>query len=134
MNSAVQEVTKHKWFRIARNECLKSMHHTRFGTVLILKNGKTFVGCNKDKSHPMLRKHYDFFAHSIHAELDVLLKVNPYRYEDNLQGSTMYVYREDRNGLLKPAHPCKSCHKIMKDYGVKKCYYTTSNGFNFTLL
>ena len=136
MNNAevIEEVISDKWFRIARNECLKSLHGTRFGTVLILKNGKVFTGFNKDKSHPMIKKHYDFFAQSIHAELDVLLRVNPYRYEDNVIGSKMYVYREDKNGLLKPAHPCKSCYKIMQDYGVKKCYYTTNKGYNFTLL
>ena len=92
----IEGVLENKWFRLARNECLKSIHNTRFGTVLILKNGKVFTGFNKDKSHPMIKKHYEFFAQSIHAELDVLLRVNPYRHADDIYGSKMFIYREDK--------------------------------------
>ena len=130
----IEGVLENKWFRLARNECLKSIHNTRFGTVLILKNGKVFTGFNKDKSHPMIKKHYEFFAQSIHAELDVLLRVNPYRHADDIYGSKMFIYREDKNGWIKPAHPCKSCYRIMQDYGVKKCYHTTKSGYSLIYL
>ena len=130
----INDLVQDRWFKMARNECFKSIHNTRFGTALILKNGKVFTGFNKDKSHPMIKKYYDFFAQSIHAELDVMLKVNPYRYEDDIVGSKMYVYREDKNGLIKPAHPCPSCFSLMKTYGVKKCYYTTKDGYSISYL
>jgi cytidine deaminase len=130
----ISGVVESKWFRLARNECMKSIHNTRFGATLVLKNGKSFTGFNKDKSHPMIKKHYKFFAQSIHAELDVLLKVNPFRYGDDIHGSKMYIYREDKNGWIKPSHPCVSCFSIMKEYGVKKCYYTTKNGYSVTYL
>ena len=74
------------------------------------------------------------FAISVHAELQVLMNTNPFRYEDDLEGSKMYVYREDRHGLIKPARPCKYCESIMVDYGVKKVCYTTLYGWECEIL
>ena len=127
-------LTENRWFRLAKDQCLNSLHQTRFGAVLILKNGKYFSACNVEKSHPLIRKHYEFFAVSLHAELNALLRVNVIRHRHQIAGSTFYVYREDRNGWLKPAHPCSSCFSIMKDVGVRKCFYTTPDGYSVTFL
>jgi tRNA(Arg) A34 adenosine deaminase TadA len=45
-----------------------------------------------------------------------------------IQGCTMYVYREGKDKCLKICKPCKTCMALMKEYGVKKVYYTTNNG------
>ena len=130
-NSRVKkEIKKKKFFRMACSEMFKSDHKTRFGAVLVLRNGKVYKSHNKDmKSHPALKKHYPFYAVSIHAELQTILSVNSYRYDDCIKGSKMYVYREDKHGMLKPAKPCPYCMNIIKEAGVKKVYFTTPNGW-----
>jgi len=123
-------VLKNKYFKMAHREMQKSIHPTRFGAVLVLKNGKVFRSHNKDsKTHPYLKKHYPFYAVSIHAELSVLLSVNSYRYGYETKNSTMYIYREDKQNTIKPARPCPYCMDIIKDAGVKKLIYTDWNGY-----
>lgn len=108
----------------------KSSHKTRFGATLVLKNGKIFKSHNKDlKTHPALKRHYPHYAVSIHAELQTILSVNSYRYDHEIKGSKMYVYREDRAGFVKPAKPCHYCMNILRTAGVKRVYYTTKNGW-----
>ena len=99
-----------------------------------IKKWQIFFSLYVEKSHPLIRKHYEFFAVSLHAELNTLLRVNVVRHRHQIAGSTFYVYREDRNGWLKPAYPCSSCLSIMKDVGVRKCFYTTSDGYSVTYL
>lgn len=42
-------------------------------------------------------------------------------------GSTVYVARIRRdNGLIAMAKPCKTCQSVMKNRGVKQCFYTIS--------
>ena len=124
------QVIKNRYFKMAFIEMKKSVHKTRFGAALILKNGKVFRSHNKDmKTHPALKKHYPYYATSIHAELLTILSVNSYRYDHKVKGSKMFVYREDRHGFIKPARPCNDCMKIMKEAGVKKVYYTTQSGW-----
>tara|TARA_Y100000034_G_scaffold21076_1_gene24250 strand:- start:49 stop:468 length:420 start_codon:yes stop_codon:yes gene_type:complete len=127
-------LTENRWFRLAKEECLNSSHQTRFGAVIILKNGKYFSACNVEKSHPLIKKHYDFFAVSLHAELNALLRVNVVRHGHQINGSTFYLYREDRNGWLKPARPCVTCFSIMKDAGVRKCFHTMPDGYKLIYL
>jgi len=127
-------LAENRWFRLAKDQCLNSLHQTRFGAVLILKNGKYFSACNVEKSHPLIRKHYDDFAVSIHAELNTLLRVNVVRHRHQIAGSTFYLYREDRNGWLKAARPCPTCLSIMIDAGVKKCFHTMPDGYKLIYL
>ena len=125
-----KQILKNKYFKMAYNEMEKSDHSTRFGAVLVLKNGKVFSSHNKDsKTHPWLKKHYPFYAVSIHAELAVLLSVNTYRHGYDIKNSTMYIYREDKWKIIKPAKPCPYCLEILKDAGVKKVVYSDWNGF-----
>lgn len=130
MSSNKKKILKNKYFKMAYNEMNKSVHPTRFGAVLVLKNGKVYSSHNKDsKSHPYLKKHYPFYAVSMHAELSVLLSVNSYRFGDDTKNSTMYVYREDKHNVIKPARPCPYCMDIIRDAGVKKLVYTYWDGY-----
>lgn len=43
-------------------------------------------------------------------------------------GSTVFVGRVRRDtGAMVLARPCKNCYNILKNHGVKKCYYTISD-------
>jgi tRNA(Arg) A34 adenosine deaminase TadA len=133
-NDKVREALMQKrYFRHAYHEMEKSEHHVRVGAVLVLKNGKMFMGHNINaKTHPMLKKHYSHFCMSIHAELYCLLQA---RFED-LTGSKMYIVREDRSklALIKPARPCRFCMKLIREWGIKKIFYSTSSGYNMEVV
>lgn len=46
------------------------------------------------------------------------------------RGATVYVVRLRRSGGFALARPCRHCRKIMRNRGVKRCYYTiTSNEY-----
>lgn len=114
----------------------KSNHHqSRFGVTLVLKNGRRINSCNYDlKTHPLMKKHYPYFVQSVHAEFSVLMKLNLHKEIKSILGSKIYVYREDKNGNVKRAKPCKYCMKILKEYGVRKVYYSTENGYNMEVI
>ena len=64
-----------------------------------------------------------------HAEARVCKKLN--------SGSTVYVVRIGRtDGKLRLSKPCKNCERTMRLRGVKKCYYSITEGeygcINFT--
>lgn len=105
--------------------------HGRFkvGAVIVKKGKLISAGANSDKSHPV-QKRYDSERgfkthHSCHAEVRAILnsKVNV------LTGCSIYVYRETKNGTLGKARPCAACIKMLRDYDIKRIFYTTEEGF-----
>ena len=54
-----------------------------------------------------------------HAEARVCKKLN--------KGSVIYVVRIYANGDYAMARPCRTCRKIMKSNGIKRCYYSVGN-------
>ena len=54
-----------------------------------------------------------------HAEARLCRKLN--------WGSTIYVVRILRDGLMGLARPCRDCQATMRLRGVKRCYYSIDN-------
>lgn len=105
--------------QIAKRLSYKSQHRCRIGAVIM--NGKTVVGLgfNKHrKTHPKItsRSHWKH----IHAELDAIIGAQ----QNLLEGSTIYVFRELRNGQIGLCKPCIDCQAILKEVGIKKAIYT----------
>ena len=99
----------------------------RLGAVLV-KNGKIIskaFNCGK-KSHPYIHRNGEFYNQTIHAELACILKV---KNKERLQGATIIVYRERRDGHMANAKPCPMCEKLIRSYGIKKIIYSTEFGF-----
>ena len=131
---AKEEVLKHKFFRIAQEQMFISDHETRMGAVLVINNKHYFASHNYvNKTHPLIKKHYPNHVQSIHAELNALIKYNEVRF-GRLLGAKMYVYREDRHGVMKNSKPCKSCEKLMKEAGIRKVYYSITSGYRMEVL
>lgn len=62
--------------------------------------------------------------HSKHAEYNAFLDAG-----GNIEGSTVYIFRETKNGIVAPARPCTSCYNFLVSKGVKKIVYTIENSF-----
>ena len=60
----------------------------------------------------------------VHAELNAVLSTNA-----NLEGATIYIYREDNNGNLCCCKPCPACEFVLRQVGITTVYYTDYNKF-----
>jgi hypothetical protein len=96
------------------------------------------MGFNKKKSHPFQRK---FSKHEeaiyLHAEIDAIKNALKNVDAETISKSTLYIMRvkyEDMNakrfvrGLSKP---CEGCSRAIAQFGIKKVYYTTEEGFDY---
>lgn len=90
----------------------------RLGSV-VLNNGKPIgKGFNKNKTHAGLHKKYNFF--SLHAEVASCLSAKC--------GNVLIVVRINKQNNLTCSKPCSRCFQFMKDFGIKKVYYSTWEG------
>jgi len=132
---AKQEVLSCKYFFIARKQLFLSDHHVRMGATMVIGNKKYIVAHNHlFKTHPLIEKHYPHFVQSIHAELNLLIKYNEVRLGKLPKRTSVYVYREDKNGIMKLAKPCKVCEMLLRKAGVRRVFYSTENGFKMEVL
>ena len=100
-----------RFFRLAKDIAIKDdCRQYRFGAVGIRKDGTIVYSRNIPTRCPEPKAH---------AESRVARKLD--------RGSVIYVVRIDRKGNLTTARPCKSCQKIMKSKGIRKCFYSISN-------
>lgn len=91
-------------------------------------------GCNSTKTHPLQkqlnRERFEVDSvHTLHAEVSALL---PLMKEDiDFSKVEVYTHRNYANGKIAMARPCPSCMKLIKDLGIKKIHYTTSDGYAY---
>jgi len=98
-----------------------SDYRIRVGAVLCCGNGwPQSSGCNKRKTHPLLKKYGYSEQSGIHAEMRACLRV---REQDRVYG-TLYVARLLRSGERALAKPCPQCAHFLAEAGVKRVYYT----------
>lgn len=108
---------KLKFFEIAKKLSYKSDYHHKLGSVIIKKNRILGLGFNKpNKTSP----HSNHPFRTIHAELDAILSCD----RQDLIGSTIYIYREFKDGSPAPAKPCTYCQQLIELAGIKKVCYT----------
>jgi tRNA(Arg) A34 adenosine deaminase TadA len=58
--------------------------------------------------------------HAAHAEVRLCKKID--------LGATVYLARVLRDGSLAVARPCPRCHALLKLKGVRRVFFTVSNG------
>lgn len=113
---------KIKYFDLAKKVSRKSDHRNyHIGAVIVKKNKILSFGFNREKTHP---KSLQPFQH-LHAEIDAIIGVE---YED-LQGSTIYVFRENKQGQLAMSKPCMFCQAAIKQARIKNLCYTVYGGY-----
>jgi pyrimidine deaminase RibD-like protein len=108
------------YFKLAKEISYQSDHRVKVGAVIV--NPKPIsIASNINKTHPVHANPYVSIRGSLHAECRAVIRCN-----SNLNGSTIYVYRELKNGLPGLARPCNYCLTILKEYGIRVIYYSTS--------
>jgi tRNA(Arg) A34 adenosine deaminase TadA len=110
-----------KLHEYGKRESLKSNYKFQIGAVIFQKNQIISSGYSKDKTHPIPVKYFRYGT--IHAEIDAILKI----HKDKLVGSSMFVYRQLKNGQPAMAKSCPMCVQVMKEFGVHYIYWTTDD-------
>jgi len=124
---------KSRYFDLAESVAkLSDYPRVKIGSVIVKNKDIISVGQNMLKTHPAQFRYnkrlpYDMPVSHVHAEINTISKARP----DLLCGSTMYIFRRDRNGNTAMCRPCNACMQAIRDAGIKEIYYSIPNGFSF---
>ena len=112
-------------------------HAPAIGGVAVLKGSIVAEAWNTNKTSPLQAKYnkYRYYNPSLkdksHCET-VLCQRLRWKFGDNLDWSKVdiYLYREYKDGRLAMCRPCCSClHMLKEEFGIKRIFYTTPDGF-----
>lgn len=107
------------YFKLAKNVSKYSDYKIKVGAVIA--NRKPIgVASNQSKTHPIHANPNTSSRKSIHAEIRAVINCG----RENLNGASVYVYRQTKNGKPALARPCNYCYNYLKNMGVKRIYYT----------
>ena len=115
-----KDVLKKGYFQLARNVSKHSTMNYKLGAVLVKKKPIS-IGFNSYRCVNRSRVLRRFNAWSAHAEIVAMYSAGA---SEDLKGCSMYVYREGAFGTPANARPCDMCMTVMKEFGIKKVYYT----------
>ena len=129
------------FFTIAKNVSVKSnFKRIKIGCIAVWK--KKYVistGVNSYKTHPLQRLYNRYrwnidvsaSPHCIHAEVQALVNL---RRKFDFSNVVLYIYRQHGDGSLAMCRPCNSCLQLIKDFKIKRIYYTTNCGYASEIL
>ena len=92
----------------------------KHGAVAEIGGSVIAIGVNKIKP-----KHHIACKYSLHAEVDAILKVD----EKKIPKVKLYVARVTDGGRIANSKPCQKCQVFLKQYGVRRIYYSV-DGIN----
>lgn len=106
---------------LAKQASKKSDHHSyRMGCVIAKGNKVLGIGHNLLKTHPKSPHTFK----NIHAEFMAAINAG---YE--IEGATVYVFRQLKDGTFSMAKPCEDCWKFLYECGVKEVVYSFQGSF-----
>ena len=118
-----------KYFNVAKTVARTSEYpRIKIGSCIVKKNKILGVGINMVKSHPTQKIYnknrgidINRIYNNIHAELDAILKV---ANKKDLEGASIYLYRENSTGEIRMCRPCSACMALLQKYHLRYIYYT----------
>ena len=129
-----------RYFNLAKAVSYTSDYpRVHIGSVIIKNKEIVAVSANQKKSNPLQQKlnPIRFDNHTSQHDID---KCNNYQHAEfsaiikckhlDLNGTTIYVYREDSHGELAMCCPFRACLKLIREVCIKVIYYTSPDGFN----
>ena len=126
--------TERAYFNAAKAISKLSDHKQKLGCVVVSNHHIISSGHNSaTKCHRLQaeidKKYFKEDCHlgPIHAEMDALIPL--IKNKTFLANSTVYVYREHKDGNVAMARPCPRCFQLIKSCGIKKIKYTTEEGY-----
>lgn len=109
------------FLKLAREASKKSDHHShKVGCVIVKRNRVIGIGWNLMKTHPKSPSCYK----NIHAEFHATLNAN-----SKVKGATVYVFRQQKNGIPAISRPCRYCWDFLLAHGAKQVVYSFEGSF-----
>ena len=122
------------YFNSAKSISELSDHRCRLGCVVVDGHRIISSGHNSKTKFHRIQSELDnkFFPGyenkgPVHAEVSALIPLIKRRVD--LTGTTLYVYRENKDGKLAMSRPCPRCMELIKEQGIKRICYTTNDGY-----
>jgi tRNA(Arg) A34 adenosine deaminase TadA len=110
-----------RWMNLAAQQALMAPHDKwRVGAVIVRSGRVLSTGYNRYRNDPA---QVEPGGVSYHAEQVALRKVG------DAEGSTIYVARVTRSGLIGLAKPCEMCQDLLQSHGVHTAVWTTPDGW-----
>ena len=132
---------KERYFKFAREASMRATYtgSHRFspmiGACAIYKGAIVATAWNTNKTSPLQARYnvYRFNADTpdkAHAAASLIQRLR-WKFGDSIDWSKVhvYLYREYKDGHLAPSRPCPACMAMLRDFGIKKIYYTTEDGY-----
>lgn len=94
----------------------------RLGSVIVRGGSILGVGYNRSRNDPTVIEDEKYFECSTHAEVSAIKSTK------NAKGAKLFVARLTPADNLALAKPCPRCLQAIKEAGIKKIYYTSSDG------
>lgn len=124
-----------RFFNIAREvSFLSDFKRARVGAVVVEKNRIISTGHNSSKTSTLQDKYNKYrdiddmnvCIPRVHAEIAALAPL--IKQDVDWAHTSIYVYRELKNGHISCARPCKACAQLIRELGIKKIFYTDWDG------
>lgn len=119
-------IRDHKYFRLIFEDVMnhpKKDDLTALHGTIIVRGGSVLSKGLNDPGRNMFSDFYKTHEnYTIHSELAAIKKI---RSKIDLSGCVAYNLRLDKHGRVRIAKPCSGCQRLLADYGLKKCFYTT---------
>lgn len=110
-----------RWINVAVQQALLAPHDKwRVGAVLVGGGRVLSTGFNRYRNDP---SQVEPGGVSYHAEQVALRKAG------DAQGSTIYIARVTRSGLIGLAKPCEACQELLAEHGVNTAIWTEVDGW-----
>lgn len=108
-----------RFINLAMEQAALSTSKNRHGALVVRGNRILARGFNRDINDPQIvsQAHVKLWC-SIHAEIACLDQVK------DAAGSTIYVARVNRKGIIGDSRPCTRCYHSILAAGVKKIVHT----------
>jgi deoxycytidylate deaminase len=110
-----------KYYNLLKQLSEKSDHHRHKMSCVITRKGRVIgrgfnsISTSPNSPHPWGCKHAEYNAF-----------INSGR---DIKGATVYVFRENKNGVPSMARPCSSCFKFLVENGAKLIIYSFEGSY-----
>ena len=120
---------RHKYLRLiwplVKNHPNKTSLSFFHGSVLV-RNGKPIAtGINSPARSFLSERYKSRKDGNTHSEVSAVANA---RSRLDLTGADIYNIRLGHDGKVRCSMPCLGCCRLMLDYGIRRCYYTTNEG------
>ena len=112
---------KQRFIDVCRKLASHSDHYQhKISSIIIKRNRIISLGYNSMKTNPNSPHEYK----STHAEWDAIRQLD----QEALEDSTIFVFRERRDGTFGNSKPCPACWRTIVGSGIRKVVYTHEDG------